>query len=98
MKSWKTPLIALVVAFAFFAGVGGWLYNQQLSMPAGSVSLEGVPQFEGGGLLFTDRADEAEPSTEEEMINPTLSGSTEVDAIEQDLKNTVILDEDFSDL
>lgn len=95
MRSWKTPLIALIIAFVFFAGVGGWLYNEQLKMPAGSVQLESVPQFEGG-LLFEGR--KKQPGSSDEVINPTLSESTEIEVIEQDLNNTVILDEDFSDL
>lgn len=98
MKSWKTPVIAFIVAVVFFAGIGGWLYTRQANMPAGSVQLEGVPQFEGGGLLFTGRNQTETLPTEEEVINTQLSESTEIGEIEQDLNNTVILDEDFSDL
>ncbi len=89
MTSWRRYLAVAVLVFALILGTG-LLYSQRANAP--------VQPPRGNSQEFSqmDMYQTSEPA--DENLNRELSSETDLEALEQDLQNTVILDEDFSDL
>ncbi|MCD8484143.1 hypothetical protein LRY65_05160 [Candidatus Woesebacteria bacterium] len=90
-NQWYKYLVALVIAFGLVIGTG-FIYARKASNTPGMYET----------FMQRDMAQEAEytqyPEASEGQIDQEMSEESDLDALEADLNNTVILDEDFSDL